>query len=274
MMFDRPVSFAEAVAFMRRKKIFPTDMTTQELRELDAAFREQAFFSAQNVFEDVLTIQKQVIESILSPKRVMRADRVAPGNPQGWVTEGFNPATARVEIKRALDRIGYSPELDERGTIKDLSSDARMNLVVDTNERLARGYGFKRVGETPALLKTRPGWELYRQEDRVKVRDWLTRFRVAGELTGDPIGTGWVITPGGQMLGMKGHAIWEQLGSSANFDDALDVSYPPFAFNSGMWVRDVTREDCDKAGLKDVETRRGADQGFKTVKRASTEVAS
>lgn len=264
MMFDHPVTFAEAVAFMRRKRIFPTDMTTRELRELDASLREQAFFSAQNVFEDVLDQEKLVIESILSPKQVMRADRVAPGNPMGWVTEGFNPATARVEIKRALDRIGYQPEEGERGTIKDLSSDARMNLVVETNERLARGYGFKRIGSTPALLKTRPGWELYRQEDRVKKRDWLSRFRIAGELTGDPIGTGWIITPAGQMFALKNHPIWDQLGSSANFDDALDVSYPPFAFKSGMWVREKTQAECDAAGLKGEPS--AGEHGFKTVK--------
>ena len=51
------------------------------------------------------------------------------------------------------------------------------------------------------------------------------------------------------MIALKGHPIWEQLGSSANFNDALDVDYPPFAFRSGMWVRPVDRATCVALGF-------------------------
>jgi hypothetical protein len=43
--------------------------------------------------------------------------------------------------------------------------------------------------------------------------------------------------------------VWGELGASGNFDDALDVDYPPFAFNSGMRWREVSRGECNALGI-------------------------
>jgi hypothetical protein len=51
------------------------------------------------------------------------------------------------------------------------------------------------------------------------------------------------------MVALKSSGIWDELGNAANFKDALDVSYPPFAFNSGMWTRDVHHDDAVALGL-------------------------
>jgi|GEM_PF-3377016 len=58
----------------------------------------------------------------------------------------------------------------------------------------------------------------------------------------------------GRMIARKDSPIWSELGSSANFDDALDVEYPPFAFNSGMWVRDIDRDEALALGLIEADT--------------------
>jgi hypothetical protein len=249
MFLSEPMPFVEAIGYLIRKALFPTAMTTAELRELDAEFRERSFFSAQNLFEGVLKREQEVIESILNPRQVKRADRVTAQNPEGWVTEGFNPATARVEIRKALEKAGYSPQPEDAGTIKYLSSEQRLNLVIETNEKLAHGKGSKQQGETETLKLTRPAWELYRQEERVKKRAWLDRFRLAGEQSGRALNDGWTITPDERMVALKGHPIWEKLGSSALFDDSLDVDHPPFAFNSGMWWREVRRAEVFKLGI-------------------------
>jgi hypothetical protein len=57
------------------------------------------------------------------------------------------------------------------------------------------------------------------------------------------------------MIALKNHDIWNWIGSSDLFPDALDVIWPPFAFNSGMWVRDVSRGEMEEIGLM----RRGDD---------------
>ncbi len=58
----------------------------------------------------------------------------------------------------------------------------------------------------------------------------------------------------GRVIARKNSPIWAELGSSKNFDDALDVDYPPFAFNSGMWVRDIDRDEALALGLIEADT--------------------
>ena len=57
------------------------------------------------------------------------------------------------------------------------------------------------------------------------------------------------------MIALKDDPVWEQLGSSDLFDDGLDNPYPPFAFNSGMDVQDVDRDEAIKLGLIDRDTQ-------------------
>jgi hypothetical protein len=269
--FTKPVPFFEAVNFLAGKNILPTQMTTSELRDLDKKFRQQSFFSAQNFFTDVLAREKDLIESILNPQQEARPDAVTEENPQGLVTVGFNPATARAAIREALVKRGYQAEPGKRGGLQDLMSDRRINLVVETNEKLAHGYGFKRRGETRTLLNLSPGWELYRQEDREKPRNWQERFSTAGAASGREEGDGWIIS-GERMIALKNHPIWSELGSSSNFDDALDVDYPPFAFGSGMWVRDVLRDECLELGiLNEGEEVDPGEEGFHVVEPLEVE---
>ena len=51
------------------------------------------------------------------------------------------------------------------------------------------------------------------------------------------------------MIALKSDPVWQTIGDSTLFPDALGNPYPPFAFNSGMWVRDVSREDAIALGL-------------------------
>ncbi len=51
------------------------------------------------------------------------------------------------------------------------------------------------------------------------------------------------------MIALKNDPIWSRLGSSDLFEDGLDNPYPPFAFNSGMGVRDVARDEAEQLGL-------------------------
>ena len=249
MTLTAPIPFREAVQELARRQVMPTALDTRGLRELDAALRRQSFFSAKNQMEEMLDTAKGMVESIVNPKLVKRADRVTPENPEGWVTEGFNPATARNELRRVADALGLPTEAGVPGALTDLASDARLDLIIKTNTDIARGYGFKRAGQTRGALDAFPAWELYRLEARKEERDWLTRFRTAGAATGTPEGEGGWIIEGERMIAVKNHPIWDRLGDSGLFDDALDVSYPPFAFNSGMWTEDVPRDEAEALGI-------------------------
>ena len=51
------------------------------------------------------------------------------------------------------------------------------------------------------------------------------------------------------MVALKGDPLWGELGSYDNFADALGVDHPPFAFNSGMGWREISREEARAMGI-------------------------
>ena len=246
-----PMPFSEAVKALADKSLLPTALDSAGIRALDASLRQQSFFSAQTTNEYLLQKYQDFIGSMLNPATEQRADRVTPENPLGNVTTGLNEVSARRRIQDFLAEVNYAPAPAEAGTIKDLSSDARVLLVLRTNKQLAQGQGNWIQSQQAGVLESFPADELFRLEARAKQRDWLARWRLAGEQTDDPIGTGWTITPDERMIALKNHDIWNWIGSSELFDDALDVVWPPFAFNSGMWIKDVSRADCEEIGLLD-----------------------
>jgi hypothetical protein len=236
--------FVEAVTSHGVRQVMPTSMTTAELREVAASIRSQSFFSARNTITSALDRAKEVIADILEPRTQQRT--LEDGTIQEF-TAGMNPDEARLEIKRALAAVGYMPAPEERGTITDLSSDRRVDLVVDTNVRLAQGWGQDRQAQE--VTDAFPAWELIRAESREKERDWKERFLTAGRATGMQIGDGWTITEDGRMLALQNHPIWEKLGSTSLFPDALDTDVPPYAFSSGMDRELVSFEEAVAAGI-------------------------
>lgn len=220
----------------------PTSLDSAAIRRLGTQWTQRSFFSAQTLLQDLLEGYKSDVEQMLSG---MRSD--GPGGP--GTGPQLNVAKAREQAKELLQQLGYEPGADVRGTLQDLSSDARINLVLNTNKQMAQGEGWWLQGQDAAVLDEWPAQELFRAVDRKVERNWLARWKTAGEATGDPIGTGWTVTPGGKLVALKNHEIWSRIGDSALFSDGLGNPFPPFAFNSGMDVRDVTRDEAEALGL-------------------------
>ncbi len=252
--FTQPVSFGEAIQFALGKRILPTSLDSNGIRELSREVREKSLFSARTTHEGYLGEIQQKIDGLLKGE--------------------FNEATARAELQDALDQIGYDPDLggfpspggeggrrpdeggpqtperspmspSQRGSLKDLSSDKRIRLVLDTNLAQAQNYGFKLQGQDPDSLWQYPAYELIREEVREVPRGempgtagWDERFVRAGGTLVD-----------GRMIALKSDPIWENLGNSELFSDGIDASYPPYAFNSGMGWREVPRAECIELGL-------------------------
>lgn len=264
-LLDNPAPWTEVVKHLASKALLPTSLSSAQIKKsLPAQIRRQSFFSATNTLLPVLEEIKTQVGSIVNPQTIQRPDRITPENPQGNVTVGANPATARAAIKDMLDAHGYTPEKGTEGTIKDLSSARRIDFTVKTNEQLAHGAGQFIQGNDPDVVEAFPAWELYRQEKRRVVRgekvvhgeieedeenSWPARFSAAADAAGDDDAAR-VLEETGRMIARKDSPLWEQLGEGAGgFDDTLDNPYPPFAFNSGMWTREVSRGECVKLGL-------------------------
>jgi len=54
----------------------------------------------------------------------------------------------------------------------------------------------------------------------------------------------------GRMAALKSSGIWQALGDGAGgYLDTLGNPYPPFAFNSNMWTRELSRAEAVELGL-------------------------
>jgi hypothetical protein len=238
--------FREALAQLAAKSAMPTPLNSAQLRALDAGVRRQSFFSAETLLTDYLATAKAAIEEILNPRQ---EDRSAEGGPFPTATVGYNPATAREALRNELARLGYAPGEDVAGSLKDLSSDARLDLVIRTNTELAQGAGHFVQQNDPAAVELYPALELVRYDEPKTPRDWKLRWKIAAEVAQDPRALA-ASELRGRMVALKSSGIWQALGDGAGgFQDTLGNPYPPFAFNSGMWTEDVGYADAVELGL-------------------------
>ncbi|HEU0123991.1 MAG TPA: hypothetical protein VFQ91_25895 [Bryobacteraceae bacterium] len=240
MPLGSPIPFAEALRSRDIKRILPTPLSSAELAQLPVAIRERSMFSARTMNAHYLEEIAKRVRSILNPTTQIRPESDPHGRGGEKFTDGMSQAQARTELKEILRQIGYAPEPDEAGTLKDLSSDARLNLVLETNVEMAQGYGYWAQGQDAELLELYPAQELVRMEDRDEPRDWPTIWRNAAQTVGD---TGAMASLAhGRMVARKDSPIWLEISD-------FGQPYPPFKFNSGMDVQDVDREEAIALGV-------------------------
>ena len=222
MLFSKPIKFAEALKSRKLKKLMPTAASSAQLQQLAPEIKERAFFMARVNHAGMVAKTDQII-----------------GQALGTKDQALNPATARAELKLHLQSIGYDPENPPKGfepakpgSLRDLSSDGRLNLVLDTNLKMALGYGAFEKANDPDIIDAYPAWELYRLESRKEERAWHSKWVAAGgKLYG-----------GGRMIAAKDDPIWSNLGP-------FGLPYPPFDYNSGMWTEEIDRAEAEALGV-------------------------
>lgn len=228
MIFTTPIQIRDAAKNLEVKAILPTTLDSAQIAKLGPQVNQLAVISSNVYQADFLTKVKQVVESIVSP------------HTEDGVSRGFNRATARTALKDSLKKLGYQPPSGQAGRIVDLSSDQRLNLIIDTLTSMARGFGQWKTGMGQQLIQTRPASELYRAEDRIEPRPWEEIWPEAAAAI-DPDAFD-VYQSTGEMIARKDSPIWMQISDFGN-------PFPPFKWNSGMWTKDVKRADAMALGL-------------------------
>lgn len=224
--------FRQAVRSVARRALLPTTLGSAQIEAIDVGIRERAVFSARVTITQFLARVRSQIMALVA------GEQPGPG-------QYTNPATVRLELRKVLDSVSYQPEPDQAGTIQDLRSDQRLNLIVRTQEQMATGYGQRVLSMDPDTIDLWPAWELVRVEDRVEKRDWVQRWRAAGGTVYPGSPGGLPLAPGfseGRLIALKTDSIWSEISRFGS-------PHPPFDFNSGVGVEDVDRATTDELGI-------------------------
>lgn len=208
-------SVSDAAKAFARKRSLPTELLSADFDLVDGWLKERAFWMAGIADAEVLQAFRREIESMVR------------GESGGTESMG--------RLWSLLEQRGYTPPTGTEGTIKDLSTWNRMSVALDTNVRMARGYGM--WFRAQKSLRAFPAWRFFRLGQRKIPRDWIRRWDEAKKRTDQVPGVG-------DFVALVNHPIWLELS-------AFDQPYPPFDYNSGMYVKAVPRSEAKKLGLLD-----------------------
>lgn len=252
MLLTSPTPLTEALKLLAEKRLVPTALGSADLRELAAEVKNAALFSARMT-------QMRPLQALFEGLTAM--------------LEGTgNVADAKLLLTEIYTALGYDPEAGGfpadvasgvsvppalRGTLRDLSSQRRMELTITTNYRMAVNAAFiKRTTDDAQRRYQFPCFELVRIAPRTTPRgftrskgalkpapgdDWPSRFIAAG---------GELFDKGTRMIALKGSDVWIKLGEGAGgYKDTLGNPFAPFAFGSGKGLREVPRDECLTLGV-------------------------
>ena len=195
-------------AYLRRKQNLPTELTTRQMELLDCQIRERAFWSA--------TVNNaRVVQTMHAVSTALAGGKISASD-------------ARLTIAKMLEKQGYEPADGTKGSIRDLTTMRRQNLILQTNLEMARGYAHH--AEAQEDLDLYPCQELVRTRSVRVPRNWEERWRSAGGKFFN-----------GRMIAEINSPIWRKISR-------FGLPYPPFDFNSGMGVEPVRRDEAINLG--------------------------
>jgi hypothetical protein len=242
MALPLPETLFDAERISRSRTVMPTALDTAGLRLLGSGVLGRAIFTARGTNAIFAAELKRVVD-------LMAAGKMSEGQ-------------VRTALYEMLDALGYDVEKGGfpgeevppalRGTLQDLRSFRRMDLIVRTQRDLMQGAGSLWRAMQPDSLAAFPAFELIRVEAKRVPRDLPGRWAIAG---GKPAAAGFSGTAHERvgeatgLIALIGDPVWGELGSYDNFNDALGVDHPPFYFNSGLSWRLKSRAFCVEAGI-------------------------
>lgn len=232
-MLSEPKPFEQAVASIRGRRRLPTALGHADLQRLGPALRRRALILARVTEVEILD---KVDRSL---QRLVAGASTGPG-------DYTNPATIRAELKQLLAGLDYQPDPERVGTISDLRTDARLNLIIDTEAKMAAGRGQYIQANDPDSLAVFPAQELVRVESREVPRGYERRKGAIVAREPDYWPKRWQSVGGemydGRMIARIDDPVWARLSR-------FGLPHPPFDFNSGMGTRLVKRSEAIRLGV-------------------------
>lgn len=198
-----------------RRNLVASGLSSDGWAAISAAYRTRAFFSSR-------------VESVrfLDACRTRMAELLdAARNADGAVT---SRAQVISDIMRAAREAGIATGT---GSLADPGSAARAAVIVDTNASMAAGYARAEVANAYGARLAFPAQELVRIEARERPRNWAAIWRSRG---------GRLYR--GRMVALKEDPVWTRISR-------FGQPWPPFDFNSGMGVEDISHDEAVELGV-------------------------
>lgn len=208
----------DAVQFHGGKTPVASILKTAEWQTVPAQLRNSAQFSAGVNSARVVQEIQEGIGNILSHYR----------NAAGALTDrsGFIR-----DLTGLAEREGLTPLPEKKGGLEDITSNARAELIYQQQVGQAYGFADRKAAMDEDALDAAPAQELVRIREARVPRDWPSRWHQAGgRFFGD------------RMIALKTDGIWARISRFGN-------PWPPYDFNSGMWVEDVLRPEAEALGV-------------------------
>jgi hypothetical protein len=208
------------IDYLSGKISTPSELRTAEWDRVPQWIRERSFFMAGVDDAEILDRFRKESEAIAKGEAM--------------------PGDARLRLREFLDARGYQPEPGQKGTIKDLRSVKRMNIALQTNAEMARGWAQWQAQQSPGALRAFPA-RRYHRGRQVKVpRDWRARWKRAIAATAPEGAT----NGDGELIALVNHPLW----TDPEFN-RFGSPWPPFDFNSGMTMSPESRRRAKELGL-------------------------
>lgn len=239
-----PDPLFDAFLAARDRGALPTSLDTEGLRDLAAQVRLSSAFTAKGTSRIFASEIKRVTDLLTAGEineaaaigKLMQMVRALGYTPEGGFPKLPGDAAGAVEPAVA-------------GTLQDIGSFRRLELIVQTQQAIMTGAGQQYRFNTPDRLEAAPAVELIRVLTHIEKRDWVSRWQIAGGRIYPHTGSVANVREETGMICLKGDPVLGELGSSGNFPDALDIDHAPFVFRGGVGLREVKRDRCERLGV-------------------------
>ena len=222
MEFIAPIPFREALEKIGARGVIGAKLNSGEWGALPVALRERAFFSSQIESARFLQRARDSLTEFLSGARETvvspsgkEAIALATGSRQEFVKQMQAFAIAE----------GMGPVAPEdAGTIKDIRSQQRLELIHDVQTRQAQDFGYWQQGQDPDVLEAFPAQRFIRVLEVQQERDSHAPYE-------------------GQVALKSDLDFWLRL------NEDFGVPWGPWGWGCGHDVEDVDRAEAEGLGL-------------------------
>lgn len=226
MEFTRPLPYQEALRKIGDKSIVGSMLDSQAWGRLPVAIRERAFFSA--TVESVRFLQRS--RDMLTDFMTGATETVI--GPDGHPRTALKVGSRADFVKQASEfaiKEGMGP-LDPKdvGTLKDIRSQRRLELIFDIQTQQCYSYANWKEGMDPDTLNEFPAQRFIRVNVVIKERIIHKQNEGVVRLKTDL-------------------QFW--LGMNSPQIGGFGVPWGPWGFGSGMDVEDVDRDEAEDMGL-------------------------